>query len=155
MKLHIHHITPVHKGGKDGPTIVIDECEHAEIHAIRFINGEDNGFYMSQLPLLDPKLQELVKQRQSELMKTEWNPGYGTSYVEGRHWYNNGEVNVYEYECPFGFVEGRLLKPQPKQRETMVGRSWWNNGILEKFSHECPEGYIKGRLPGQKRRRKG
>ena len=28
----------------------------------------------------------------------------------GRHWYNNGERNVYEYECPEGYVKGMLKK---------------------------------------------
>lgn len=27
---------------------------------------------------------------------------------KGRHWYNNGIVSVWEYECPKGFVKGRL-----------------------------------------------
>lgn len=28
----------------------------------------------------------------------------------GRHWYNNGERNVYEYECPEGYIKGMLKK---------------------------------------------
>ena len=28
----------------------------------------------------------------------------------GRHWYNDGTVNKYTYECPEGFVPGRLYK---------------------------------------------
>ena len=27
---------------------------------------------------------------------------------EERHWYNNGEINKFCYECPEGFVEGRI-----------------------------------------------
>ena len=26
----------------------------------------------------------------------------------GRHWYNNGEVNKFCYECPDGFTPGKL-----------------------------------------------
>lgn len=29
--------------------------------------------------------------------------------VKGRHWYNNGEINVRRYECPEGFVPGKLV----------------------------------------------
>lgn len=28
---------------------------------------------------------------------------------DGRHYYNNGEVNVFTYTCPEGFIKGRLL----------------------------------------------
>ena len=28
----------------------------------------------------------------------------------GRHWYNNGEKNVYAYECPEGYIKGMLKK---------------------------------------------
>ena len=27
---------------------------------------------------------------------------------KGRHWYNNGKVDKFCYECPEGFVPGRL-----------------------------------------------
>ena len=27
----------------------------------------------------------------------------------GRHWYNDGKVNKFCYECPDGFTPGRLL----------------------------------------------
>ena len=32
----------------------------------------------------------------------------GNTNVRGRHWYNNGKENKYCYECPEGFVPGRL-----------------------------------------------
>ena len=28
---------------------------------------------------------------------------------KGRHWYNNGIQNAYEFECPEGFVKGRIF----------------------------------------------
>ena len=31
-----------------------------------------------------------------------------TKGSKGMHWYNNGKVNAYAYECPEGFVKGRL-----------------------------------------------
>ena len=33
----------------------------------------------------------------------------GNTYVRGRHWYNNGKINKRCYECPDGFVPGKLL----------------------------------------------
>ena len=29
--------------------------------------------------------------------------------LKGKHWYNNGMQNVFAYECPEGFVQGRKL----------------------------------------------
>lgn len=28
----------------------------------------------------------------------------------GMHWFNNGEINVFAYECPEGFVKGRIVR---------------------------------------------
>ena len=33
----------------------------------------------------------------------------GNTNTKGRHWYNNGEINIRAKECPDGFVLGRLL----------------------------------------------
>ena len=32
----------------------------------------------------------------------------GNAYAKGMHWYNNGKENKFCYECPTGFVPGRL-----------------------------------------------
>lgn len=33
----------------------------------------------------------------------------GNQNVKGRHYYNNGKINVMRFECPEGFVPGRLI----------------------------------------------
>ena len=33
----------------------------------------------------------------------------GNKYHLGKHWYNNGKISKRAYECPEGFVPGRLL----------------------------------------------
>lgn len=43
------------------------------------------------------------KQKLSESKKAEKNPNYG------KHWYNNGEVNIMTNKCPEGYVPGRLV----------------------------------------------
>ena len=35
----------------------------------------------------------------------------GNSYAKGMHWFNNGKENKYCYECPEGFVPGKIKKP--------------------------------------------
>ena len=84
--------------------------------------------------------------------RTKTNKGHLS--VQGRLWFNDGFKEVLEFECPEGFVEGRLSVERPKQRERMLGKKWWNNGVEETSSHTQPEGYTRGRLPGQKRKKR-
>ena len=53
--------------------------------------------------------------------KGEKNPMYGKKHsdetrkklsdaIKGRHWYNNGIVQIQSFECPIGFTKGRLKK---------------------------------------------
>ena len=63
---------------------------------------------------------EETKKKIAETLKGNipWNKGKHCSEkqknkqkeaMSGRHWYNNGKVNKLCYECPEGFVIGRLL----------------------------------------------
>lgn len=69
MKKHKHHVVPRHKGGGDSADnlILLDPVAHAELHALRFLGGEDEWFCAMQegWALLDPKLQEEVRQKMS------------------------------------------------------------------------------------------
>ena len=44
-----------------------------------------------------------TKEKMSKKLSGENSPAYG------KHWYNNGKENKFCYECPDGFVPGRLL----------------------------------------------
>ena len=57
--------------------------------------GENNSFYGKHHS-------EESKKKMSEANK-------GNKYHLGKHWFNNGEVNKLCYECPDGFVPGKLL----------------------------------------------
>ena len=43
----------------------------------------------------------------------------------GRHYYNNGEIEVLQYECPEGFVEGRL--PYSDEMKSKISESLKGN----------------------------
>lgn len=149
---HSHHTVPVHLGGKDSPQVLLLDTEHAELHAHRFIEGKDKGFHMSLLALLPEDLERQVRQKQSELMKTDLNPFYGNSFVEGKKWFSNGEKEILCNECPEGFVPGRMpfsKESQIQKSQSQKGKIWWNNGSEEKWSRTQPEGFIKGRLEGR------
>ena len=57
------------------------------------------GYIRGNLPLTEED-----KKRKSESNKGK----HGQS--KGSHWYNNGEYEIMAFECPEGFVKGRLKK---------------------------------------------
>jgi hypothetical protein len=75
MKKHKHHVVPRHRGGEDSAEnlILLDPVAHAELHALRYLDGEDDWFCAMQegWALLDPRLREEVKNKMSSdnLMK--------------------------------------------------------------------------------------
>lgn len=76
--------------------------------------------------------------------------------LKGRHYYNNGVIEVKCYECPEGFVLGRLPGMMKKLHteesyckisKTLSGTRWWNNGVRQLQAKECPgDGFVLGRL---------
>ena len=73
----------------------------------------------------DEGLREKQSQTIKKIVQGENNPFYGKHHTEetkrkvaiairernlGRHWYNNGKIQVFQYECPKGFVKGMLKK---------------------------------------------
>ena len=67
-------------------------------------------------PMYGKKLSEETRKKISEASnhKGEKNPMYGKrgelSPMYGRHWYNNGIVQIQSFECPIGFTKGMLKK---------------------------------------------
>ena len=49
------------------------------------------------------KRSEETKKKMSEKAK-------GNTNVKGKHWFNNGEICVMSFECPEGFIPGRIKK---------------------------------------------
>lgn len=49
------------------------------------------------------------KPRSAEHRKKNSEAHKGNQNVKGRHYYNNGKINVMRFECPEGFVPGRLI----------------------------------------------
>jgi hypothetical protein len=75
----------------------------------------------------------------------------GEWWVKGRldSWWTNGEKNTISMECPGeGWRLGRVVTPDHarKMSESGSGNLWWNNGIEETRAKECPgEGWVPGR----------
>jgi hypothetical protein len=62
----------------------------------------------------------------------------------GKTWFNNGETEMYGFDCPDGFLKGRL----PGRISNKKGLLWFNNGLMNKQFKENmqPEGFVRGRI---------
>ena len=54
------------------------------------------------------KMSEAKKNMSEETRKKMSEARKGNTNVRGRHWYNNGKINIRVKECPDGFVPGML-----------------------------------------------
>ena len=74
---------------------------------------------------------------------------------KGMRWFNNGKISKRAYECPDGFVPGRIKKLSEETKKRMAeshkGKNTWtkgmrffNNGIINIRAKECPDGFVPG-----------
>ena len=99
--------------------IFLTASEHHSLHS----KGEHNAMYGKQCYWKGKKRSEETRNKISKAKKGNTNTlGYHHSAQAknkiaeanrinstGRHWYNNGKENKFCYECPDGFIPGRLL----------------------------------------------
>jgi hypothetical protein len=62
----------------------------------------------------------------------------------GKTWFTNGEIEMYDVDCPEGFTKGRL----PGRISNKKGLLWFNDGSVNKQFKENtqPEGFVRGRI---------
>ena len=120
------------------------------------------------------QLRELHSSMQKNFMKEH--PEYSLgSIAKGKHWFTNGEIEIFDFKCPEGSREGR--KPVSKytrqlmrinklgtkhseitrakmrasggkttgERNSSFGKCWYTDGKVNILSKVCPEGFRKGR----------
>ena len=109
--------------------IFMKHSEHSSLHK----PSEETKKKMSEAkkgennPNYGKHFSEETKKKIGEAKKGEKHPMYGKHFSEehkkklseahkgkniwirGRHWYNNGKISKITYECPDGFVPGKLL----------------------------------------------
>lgn len=83
----------------------------------------------------DKSRREKQSQTIKKIVQGKNNPFYGKHHTEeakrkdavatrernlGRHWYNNGEIQVFQYECPDGFVKGMLKRKKVISNESIA-----------------------------------
>ena len=96
--------------------LALDMYWHRPAEELIFLTSREHGSLHKHSEETKKKLREANKG------KTPWNKGKHHTFETrqkiaeanrinrtGRHWYNNGKENKFCYECPDGFVPGRLL----------------------------------------------
>ena len=82
--------------------IFMTRKEHAQMH-----NSLNKSWeYANKANVGKPKSKE-TKEKIANTLKGRKCPEHSKK-IKGRHWYNNGKINVMQYECPDGFVLGKL-----------------------------------------------
>ena len=88
--------------------IFLTAAEHKSLH------NEGNKYFLGKhlSEETKKKLSEAKKGKHvsEETKKKIGEANKGNKYHLGKHWYNNGKISKRAYECPEGFVPGRLQK---------------------------------------------
>lgn len=108
----------LHKGYRDMDAREISDetrIKMSKCHkGVKFSDAHKRNLSLSQQGKKRGPLSEEHKAKLREKSKAAQlnNPSFGS---KGMHWYNNGTTSVLTYECPPGFVKGRL--PLQKEKE--------------------------------------
>ena len=102
--------------------IFLTESEHASLHQKGKPKSEETKKKMSEAQK-GRFVSEETRNKISETLKGKLvgdkNPFYGKKHLDetrkkiseankGRHWFNNGKISIMRFECPDGFVPGRI-----------------------------------------------
>ena len=80
----------------------VSEANKYNKHALGYHHSEETRKKISEAHKDKPRSEE-TRNKIGSAVK-------GNTNVRGRHWYNNGKISKRAYECPPGFVPGRIKK---------------------------------------------
>jgi len=83
--------------------VVMKRSEHQSYH-MKINNPKSGGNKGEDNPMYGKIHSEESKRKMSKARL-----GIRTKGSKGMHWYNNGQDNVLAYECPNGYIKGRLV----------------------------------------------
>lgn len=135
-----HHIIPLSEGGTDDMTntIYLSWTNHYIAHLLLAKDGKavrafkhmgdlDTWYHKCYADAYGSLMTEERKKQISESKKGQ---------LKGSKWYNNGIRNVRAYECPEGFVEGRIItekhrealkSDETRQKMSKARTEYWKN----------------------------
>ena len=89
--------------------IFLTSREHSSLHK-KGKPGPNKGKHFSEETKKKMAEASKGKKLSEEIRKKLREAHKGNTNVRGRRWYNNGKISKRAYECPEGFVPGRIKK---------------------------------------------
>ena len=73
--------------------------------------GEGNGGWNKGIPMSNEQKMKLSKIHLTEEQKKNL-----SKVRKGLHWFNNGEISIMRFECPEGFIPGRIYQRKKEDK---------------------------------------
>ena len=148
---HKRHISEAKKGKKCKPRTEEHRKHISEAHKGKHLSEETKKKISESRKGQSSWNKGIPHTEESRKKMSENRKGKGLN----THWFNNGIKAILAFDCPEGFVRGRLkgktMSEDHKQKISEAHKVllWFNNGVIEVQTKECPEGFVKGRLKKQ------
>jgi len=81
-----------------------------KIHSEKFCKNRSEKMKGENNPMNNPEVSKKVSEALKDIPKSEEHKRNISIANTGKHWYNNGEKETQLFECPKGFIHGRLSK---------------------------------------------
>jgi len=121
----VHHVIPKSEGGDDSKEnlVRLSAREHYIAHLLLAKIYDDVKMYSALTYMQTHRHKNRIFKFNSHLyekLREEFGRKISTSY-KGRHYYNNGKIEVKRFECPEGFVPGRMQYSEKALQNMKLG----------------------------------
>ena len=153
-----HHIVPKSEGGSDDADNIVNLTarEHYIAHLLLAKIYDDKKMHSAVIYMQTNHNKNRVfkfNSRLYEKMREEYGRKISTSY-KGRHYYNNGKIEVKRFECPKGFVPGRMPYSEEALQNMKLGSQSEKNKAAARANFQKAAAMNKGKPFSEEHRRK-
>lgn len=154
----VHHIIPKSEGGDDSKEnlVRLSAREHYVAHLLLAKIYDDFKMYSALTYMQTHRHKNRVFKFNSHLyekLREEFGRKISTSY-KGRHYYNNGKVEVRRFECPEGFVPGRMPYSEKALQNMKLGSQSEKQKAAARANFQKAAAMKKGKHFSEEHRRK-
>lgn len=153
-----HHIVPKSEGGSDDADNVVNLTarEHYIAHLLLAKIYDDKKMHSAVIYMQTNHNKNRVfkfNSRLYEKMREEFGRKISVSY-KGRHYYNNGKIEVKKFECPEGFVPGRMPYSEKALQNMKLGSQSEKHKAASRANFQKAAAMKKGKPFSEEHRRK-
>ena len=154
----VHHIIPKSEGGDDSKEnlVCLSAREHYVAHLLLAKIYNDFKMYSALTYMQTKRHKNRIFKFNSRLyqkMREEYAKKVSKS-KKGRHYYNNGDVEVMCFECPEGFVPGRLPYSEEALQNMKLGSQSEKHKAASRANFQKAAAINKGKPFSEEHRRR-